>query len=142
MTAEKKLVHQRPSLLELANVLGSVSEACRRRGVSRTRFYEYKRRFQTHGIKGLNGLPPIAKSHPMTTPNEVVEKVLELALEHPGWGCNRVSDWLKLQGISISPPTVQRIWNECGPGSRYDRWLALESHVAERPLALTAEQVQ
>jgi hypothetical protein len=66
MTAEKKLAHQRLSLLELANALGSVSEACRRRGVSRTRFYEYKRRFQTHGIEGLKDLPPIAKSHPMT----------------------------------------------------------------------------
>jgi molybdenum-dependent DNA-binding transcriptional regulator ModE len=40
MTAEKKLTHQRLSLLELAEMLGSVSEACRRRGVSRTRFYE------------------------------------------------------------------------------------------------------
>jgi transposase InsO family protein len=29
-----------------------------------------------------------------------------------------------------------------GLGSRFERWLALESHVAERPLALTAEQVQ
>ncbi len=146
MTAEKKLAQQRMSLLELAEALGSVSEACRRRGVSRTRFYEYKRRFQTHGLEGLKDLPPIAKSHPMTTPEPIVERVLELALElaleHPAWGCNRVSDWLKLQGISISPPTVQKLWNERGLGSRYDRWLALEQHVAERPLALTGEQVR
>lgn len=142
MTAEKKLTHQRLSLLELAEMLGSVSEACRRRGVSRTRFYEYKRRFQTHGIEGLKDLPPIPKSHPMTTPDHVVEKVVEIAIEHPAWGCNRVSDWLGLQGISISPPTVQKLWSERSLGSRYERWLALEQQVAERPLALTAEQVQ
>ena len=142
MTAEKKLARQRLSLLELAQALGSVSEACRRRGVSRTRFYEYKRRFQTHGLEGLKDLPPIARSHPMTTPEPVVARVLEIALEHPAWGCNRVSDWLGLQGVSISPPTVQKIWNERSLGSRYDRWLALEQHVAERPLALTGEQVQ
>ena len=142
MTAEKKLTQQRLSLLELAQALGSVSEACRRRGVSRTRFYEYKRRFQTHGIEGLKDLPPIAKSHPMSTPEPVVERVLEIALEHPAWGCNRVSDWLALQGISISPPPVQKLWNERGLGSRFERWLALESHVAERPLAPTAEQVK
>ncbi len=142
MTAEKKLAHQRLSLLELAEMLGSVSEACRRRGVSRTRFYEYKRRFQTHGIEGLKDLPPIAKHHPMSTPDAVVAQVLEIALEHPAWGCNRVSDWLSLQGVSFSPPTVQKLWNERGLGSRFERWLALESHVAERPLALTAEQVQ
>jgi transposase InsO family protein len=142
MTAEKKLVKGRLSLLELAEALGSVSEACRRRGVSRTRFYEYKRRFQTHGLEGLKDLPPIAKSHPMTTPDAVVERVLEIAREHPAWGCNRVSDWLMLQGVSISPPTVQKLWNERNLGSRLDRWLALEKHVAETPLALTAEQVQ
>lgn len=142
MTAEKKLTQQRLSLLELAQALGSVSEACRRRGVSRTRFYEYKRRFQTHGVEGLKDLPPIAKSHPMTTPEPVVAQVLEIALEHPAWGCNRVSDWLALQGISISPPTVQKIWNERELGSRYERWIALERHVAERPLALTGEQVR
>ncbi|MCD6340141.1 MAG: helix-turn-helix domain-containing protein, partial [Verrucomicrobia bacterium] len=43
---------------------GNVSEACRRRGLSRSRFYEYKRRFQTHGIEGLKDLPPVHKSHP------------------------------------------------------------------------------
>lgn len=69
-------------------MLRSVSEVCRHRGVSRTRFYEYKRRFQTHGIDGLKDLPPIAKYHPMTTPDHVVEKVLELALEHP-YGAGR-----------------------------------------------------
>lgn len=142
MTAEKKLAHQRLSLIELAEALGSVSEACRRRGVSRTRFYEYKRRFQTHGIEGLKDLPPIAKSHPMTTPEEVVEQVVEIAYLHPAWGCNRASDWLKLKGVSVSPPTVQKIWNERSLGGRYDRWLALEQRTAEHPLALTAEQVQ
>jgi hypothetical protein len=41
--------------------------------VSRTRFYEYKRRFQTHGLEGLKDLPPIAKSHPITTPAAVID---------------------------------------------------------------------
>jgi len=47
--AEQKLARQRLSVLELAEALaealGNVSEACRRRGISRTQFYEYKRRF-------------------------------------------------------------------------------------------------
>lgn len=38
MSAEEKLARQRLSLLELAEVLGNVSEACRRRGVSRNQF--------------------------------------------------------------------------------------------------------
>jgi len=86
MDAATKIAKQRLSVLELAEILGDVSEACRRRGVSRTQFYEYKRRFQTHGLEGLKDLPPIPKNHPQTTPPEVIERILELALKHPRMG--------------------------------------------------------
>lgn len=141
MTAEEKVARQKLSVLELAKALGNVSEACRQRGVSRTQFYEYKRRFQTHGLEGLKDLPPIHKSHPFTTPPEVEEKILELSLEHPGWGCVRLSDWLKLEGISVSSPTVQRILIKHEMGSRYDRWLKLEERQASEGIELTGEQV-
>lgn len=52
MNAEAKVAKQRMSVLELAEVLGNVSEACRHRGMTRTQFYEYKRRFQTRGVEG------------------------------------------------------------------------------------------
>jgi hypothetical protein len=58
------------------------------------KFYEYKRRFQTHGMEGLKDLPPVHKSHPMSTPKEVQEKILALSLSHPAWWCNRISDQL------------------------------------------------
>ena len=141
MKAEHKLARQRLSVLELAEALDNVSEACRRRGVSRTQFYEYKRRFQTHGIEGLKDLPPVHKSHPMSTPQEVTEKIVALSLSHPAWGCNRLSDQLKLEGISVSAPTVQNILNKEGLGTRYERWLKLEEKTAERKVELTAEQV-
>jgi hypothetical protein len=140
--AEQKIIEQRLSVLELAEALGNVSEACRQRGVSRTQFYEYKRRFQTHGIQGLKDLPPIHHSHPLTTPPEVVEKILSLSLEHPAWGCNRLSDRLKLEGIAISAPTVQKILNKNEMGSRYERWLKLEQKHSEKPIKLNAEQVK
>jgi transposase InsO family protein len=142
MKANQKLARQRLSLLELAEALGNVSEACRRRGVSRSQFYEYKRRFQTHGLEGLKDLPPIPKSHPMTTPPEVVAKILELWLAHPAWGCNRLSALLELEGTYVSSVTIQKILNEQGLGSRYDRWLALEKKHAEDAIELSAEQVQ
>ena len=70
-----KLAHQRLSVLQLAEALGSVSEACRRSGMDRTSFYEWKRRFQTHGLAGLKDLPPVHKSHPQTTPDDIVQKM-------------------------------------------------------------------
>src|SRR5829696_10523648 len=141
MKAEHKLARQRLSVLELAEALDNVSEACRRRGISRTQFYEYKRRFQTHGIEGLKDLPPVHKSHPMTTPKEGQEKILALSLTHPAWGCNRISEQLKLEGVSVSAPTVQNILNREGLGTRYERWLRLERETADKEIGLTAEQV-
>jgi transposase InsO family protein len=136
-----KLAHQRLSVLQLAEALGNISEACRRGGLDRTSFYEWRRRFQTHGIEGLKDLPPIHKTHPQTTPPEVVERLLELAMEHPAWGCTRLSDLLALEGKSVSSPTVQGILIKHGLGSKYERLLKLEEKAATTPIQLTGEQV-
>ena len=80
MNAEIKVGCQWLSVLELAEKLGNVMEACRRPGIARTQFYEYKKRFETFGLEGLVGLPPIARSHPETMPNDVVEKICTLGI--------------------------------------------------------------
>jgi len=85
----EKLARKRLTVLQLAEQLGNVSEACRRGGLDRTSFYEWKRRFQTHGLDGLKDMPPIVRDHPLTTPPEVVEKLIDLALSNPMWGCVR-----------------------------------------------------
>jgi transposase InsO family protein len=141
MTADEKVARQRLSVLELAEALGNVSEACRRRGMTRTQFYEYKRRFQTHGLGGLKDLPPVHRTHPQTTPQPVVERILALSLEHPAWGCCRLSAMLKLEGTSVSSPTIQAILAKHGMASRFDRLLKLEEKAAGEPIELTAEQV-
>ena len=140
MEAEMRVARHKLSLLELAISLGNVSEACRQRGVSRTQFYEYKRRYQTHGLEGLKDLPPIPKSNPLTTPQEHVERLLALSLEHPTWGCNKLSDILALEGIKISYPTIQNILNKHGMGKRYERLLKLEEKSMEHEIELTPEQ--
>src|SRR4030042_1811391 len=141
MTAEEKLAHQRLSVLQLAEVLGNVTEACRQRDLSRTQFYEYKRRFQHDGREGLKSLPPIHKSHPFTTPPEMVDKIVALSIEHPSWGCNRLSDQMKLAGSYVSSPTIQDILIKNGMGSRYERLLKLEERALEHKIELTAQQV-
>ncbi|MEW6011870.1 MAG: IS481 family transposase [Elusimicrobiota bacterium] len=140
--AENKLIQQRLSALELAKILGNVSEACRRRGINRSQFYEYKRRFQTHGLEGLKDLPPIHKTHPQTTPPETVEKILKFSLDNPTWGCVRLSNELKLRGISVSSPTIQNILIKNGMASRYDRLLKLEEKHLKEKLPLTPEQIK
>jgi transposase InsO family protein len=136
----EKLAHRRLTVLELAERLGNVAEACRRGGIDRTSFYDWKRRFQTHGLDGLKDLPPIAKSHPMTTPPEVVARIEELALAHPAYGCNRIEALLALEGRRVSAIAVQKILGDKGLGTRHERWLALERQNAGKAIELTAEQ--
>jgi hypothetical protein len=140
MDAVTKVAKQRLSVLRLAEKLGNAAEACRKRGMDRTSFYEWKRRFQTQGFEGLKDLPPIHKSHPQTTAPEVVERIKALALEHPAHGCNRIEAMLALEGKRVSAITVQKILNDHGLGSRYDRWLALEEANAGTAIEITGEQ--
>ena len=137
----EKLAHRRLTVLELAERLGNVSEACRRGGIDRTSFYDWKRRFQLQGLDGLKDLPPIAKSHPMTTPPEVMARIAELALQHPAYGCNKIEALLALEGRRVSAITVQKILNDQGLGSRHQRWLALERQTADQAIELSPEQV-
>ncbi len=136
----EKLAHRRLTVLELAQRLGNVTEACRRGGIDRTSFYDWKRRFQLEGLDGLKDLPPIAKSHPMSMPPEVVARIGELALAHPAYGCNKLEALLALEGRRVSAITVQKILNDKGLGSRHERWLALERQNADQVIELTAEQ--
>ena len=138
--ANEKLAHRRLTVLELAERLGNVAEACRRGGIDRTSFYDWKRRFQLEGLDGLKDLPPIAKSHPMTTPPEVVARIAALALLHPAYGCNRLAALLALEGRRLSAITIQKILNEEGLGTRQERWLALEHKNAEQAIELSPEQ--
>lgn len=137
----EKLARKRLSVLQLAESLGNVAEACRRSGMDRTSFYDWKRRFQTHGLEGLKDLPPVHHSHPQTTPAETEEAVLNLAMDYPTWGCVRLADHLKLQGYSISSPTIQKILTRHELGSKYERLLKLEERAASEPIELTPEQV-
>ena len=142
MQAPERVARQRLSVLQLAQTLGSVREACRQRGMTRTQFYEYKRRFERQGMEGLKDLPPIHKTHPQTTSPAIVEQILALSLTHPAWGCVRLSAHLKLAGISVSSPTIQDILIRAGMGRKFERLLKLEEQVATDGLELTPEQTQ
>jgi hypothetical protein len=138
MTAEQKLAQKRLTLLQLAERLRNVSEACRRHSISRSQFYEYKRAFQEQGFEGLVDRPPIPKSFPHETPSEVKQKVIALSLDHPAWGAVRISDQLRLEGISVSPSTVRNLWLKENLETRYKLLLRLQEKNGQ-DLELTAE---
>lgn len=88
-----------------------------------------------------SGYPPVHKSHPQTTPAETVERILALSVAHPEWGCNRISDHLKLDGVNLSSVTVQNLLIKNNLGSRYERLLRLEEKATTEQIELTTAQI-
>jgi len=142
MTAKKKLAQRRLTLLQVAEKLLNVSEACRRQGVSLSQFYEYKRAFQEKGFDGLMDRPPIPKTFSNETAPEVKKKFIELSLEHPAWGPVHISDRLHLQSITVSPGTVRNIWLKENIETKYKRLLRLEQEKNGKDVDLTEEQIK
>jgi transposase InsO family protein len=142
MTAKKKIAQKRLTLLQLAEKLRNVSEACRHHGVSRSQFYEYKRSFQEYGLDGLIDRPPIPRSFPNETDPEIKEKVILLSLDHPAWGPMRVADHLRLSGVSVSPSTVRNLWIKEEMETKYKRLLRLEEEKNGTDIDLTEEQIR
>lgn len=142
MTTAHKVARRKLSLLELAHDLGNVSKACRLMGYSRQQFYEIRRTFQVCGAKGL--LDKIAGAHP-PHPNrlalEVERAILDHALAHPCHGALRVANELVLRGIHVSSMGVRGVWRRHGLCRKHDRLLRLEKATAERPVALSDEQI-
>lgn len=101
----EKVVHQSLSVLQLAEAIGNVSEACLRSSVDRASFYEWDR---CYGIEGLKVLTPIHHAHFQTT-HEIEDRIIATNLKHLGYGGVKLSAILKLEGISASLFTTIKI---------------------------------
>lgn len=142
MTAKEKVAQRKLSMLQLAEKLRNVSEACRVMGYSRQQFYEIKRSFQTHGFDGLIDRPPIPRTMPTRTAPELEKRVLDLSIEHPAWGQQRICDELALRGVQLCAATIRNIRVREGLESRYKRLLALEERTCGKEIELTEEQIR
>jgi hypothetical protein len=86
MATQDKLIRRRLSLLELADFLKNVSQACRINGVPRQHFYDIKKAYEEHGIEGLREK---SRSKPCLKNRlgpELNEAVVQMAIEYPAYG--------------------------------------------------------
>ena len=135
------IVKHKLGLLNLAEELGNVSQACKIMGVSRDTFYRYQEAKDSGGVAALlhkDRRRPNLKNRV----DEVVEQaVLAYALEQPAHGQVRVSNELRKRGTFISPSGVRSIWLRHAVANFKQRLKALEKHLATSGAVLTEAQV-
>ena len=83
MTTERKLIMRKISLLDLAEELKNVSEACRIMRVSQDTFYRVKNAYAEEGMEGLREKTRRKPNLSNRVPSEVETAVLAYSLEHP-----------------------------------------------------------
>jgi transposase InsO family protein len=142
MTTDEKLIKNKLGLLELANVLKNVSEACRIFGYSRDTFYRAKNAYEEGGLEALKEKSRRKPNIRNRVPEHVEEAVLELAYEDPSLGQKRVSDTLRQKGIFISAAGVRCVWLRHDLQTFQKRLKALEEKVAKTGEVLTENQLK
>jgi putative transposase len=84
-------------------------ELCQVFGISRTLGYKYLNRYEAFGFPGLEETSRRPESSPSRTPQQVVERILELKKEHPRYGAETLRTKLLEQFPGESWPAISTI---------------------------------
>ncbi|MEN2816010.1 IS481 family transposase ISShes15 [Mannheimia haemolytica] len=136
------LIKHKTGLLNLAEELGNISQACKVMGMSRDTFYRYQQAVEQGGVEALlnqNRRVPNLKNRVDET---IEQAVVKFAFDNPAFGQVRVSNELRKQGIFISAGGVRSIWPRHNLANFKQRLKALEKAVAEKGIILSENQVQ
>jgi len=138
VTPAEIIYRRRVAVLAHAAQTGNVAATCRTFGISRTRYYEWKKRADAYGLDALVPKGRRRPQMPEATPTHVVERLLTLAVIEPTIGCRQYADRLGDQGFSIAKSTVQKILVTHGLATRKRR-LAKAAAITAATTGLSTE---
>lgn len=137
----QSIIKHKMGLLNLAEELRNVSQACRVMGVSRDTFYRVKEAKETGGLEALLHKDRRRSNLKNRVDESVEQAILAFALSNPAAGQVRVSNELRKHSILVSPTGVRSVWLRHGLHTFRLRLAALEKKAAEEGLVLTESQV-
>ena len=138
---QEKIIKPRVGLLQLAEHLGNVSQACKVMGYSRDTFYRYKELYDQGGEEALfemNRKKPCLKNR---VPANVEDAVINMAVDFPAYGHERATNELRKRGIILSGGGVRSIWLRNDLENFKKRLRALEAKVANDGIVLNDVQL-
>ncbi len=110
MNLDAKIIKPKLGVLELSRQLGSVMQACKVFGYSRDSFYRFKKLYEERGELALRDIVRLNKPNTKNrVAPEIEAKVVQIALDNPALGQQRVSNELRKEGLFISPGGVRSV---------------------------------
>jgi transposase InsO family protein len=141
MTTQDKIARAKLSILELAEYLKNVSQACRINGVSRQHFYDIKKAYDEHGLDGLKDKTRRKPCIKNRVAPEVEEAVVKMAFEYPAYGQARAANELRKDGVLVSSGGVRSIWLRHDLETFKKRLRLLEERAAKEGIVYTEAQL-
>ena len=141
MQSNTKVIRNKLGLLNLAQELKNVSQACKMLGYSRDTFYRYRDLIDEGGEIALHDKSRRKPNLKNRIDDATETSVVQMAFNFPAYGQLRASNELRKNGIFISPAGVRGIWQRHGLEGFQKRLKALEAKSAEAGIIFTEAQI-